>query len=86
VTTFYASNVEQYLFQDGIWDAFGDNLAALPVDPTSTFIRSCFDSCRKEGVTFGSRVVMLLDSIPALVTDHRAGLIRGYYDLLSRRR
>jgi hypothetical protein len=28
VTTFYASNVEQYLFQDGIWGQFAENMAA----------------------------------------------------------
>jgi hypothetical protein len=33
VSAFYLSNVEQYLYQDRIW-------ATLPLDPTSTFIRS----------------------------------------------
>ena len=32
VTTFYSSNVEQYLFQDGIWGDFAGNLATLPTD------------------------------------------------------
>ncbi len=40
VTVFYLSNVEQYLQQDGIWDAFCRNVAAMPLDGTSTFIRS----------------------------------------------
>jgi len=84
VTTFYASNVEQYLFQDGLWDAFAENLAALPTDRTSTFIRSCFNLC--VSATFNSRVVMLLDSLPGIVKDHKAGAIRGYYDVLSRQR
>ena len=83
VTTFYASNVEQYLFQDGIWGSFAENLAALPTDASSTFIRSCFNVCVN---TTGSRVVMLLDSIPALVRDHRAGMVRGYFDVLARQR
>jgi hypothetical protein len=84
VTTFYTSNVEQYLFQDAIWDAFAGNIASMPLDPSSTLIRSCFDRC----VPFGgsSRVVMLLDSMPALVSDHQAGLIRSYWDVLSRKR
>jgi hypothetical protein len=29
---------------------------------------------------------MLLDSVPALVRDERAGLIRTYYDVLGRTR
>jgi len=40
VAAFYLSNVEQYLYGDGIWDAFCANAAALPLDDTSTFIRS----------------------------------------------
>jgi hypothetical protein len=84
VTTFYASNVEQYLFQDGIWAAFAENLGALPTDSTSTFIRSCFNIC--VNTASDSRVVMLLDSVPALVRDQRAGLIHAYYDVLGRTR
>lgn len=40
VTAFYLSNVEQYLQQDGIWDDFCKNVATLPLDASSTFIRS----------------------------------------------
>jgi hypothetical protein len=40
VSAFYLSNVEQYLRQDGIWDQFCANVATLPLDDTSTFIRS----------------------------------------------
>jgi hypothetical protein len=40
VTAFYLSNVEQYLQQDGIWDDFCRNVATLPLDSASTFIRS----------------------------------------------
>jgi hypothetical protein len=40
VTAFYLSNVEQYLYQDGIWNNFCANVASMPLDATSTFIRS----------------------------------------------
>ena len=40
VTAFYLSNVEQYLQQDGIWTSFCANVASLPLDERSTFIRS----------------------------------------------
>jgi hypothetical protein len=40
VAAFYLSNVEQYLYQDGKWDAFCRSVATLPLDPSSTFIRS----------------------------------------------
>jgi hypothetical protein len=40
VVAFYLSNVEQYLNQDGIWPQFCGNVANLPLDEHSTFIRS----------------------------------------------
>lgn len=40
VAAFYLSNVEQYLYGDGLWDAFCANVATLPLDDSSTFIRS----------------------------------------------
>jgi len=40
VTAFYLSNVEQYLYQDGIWQNFCGNVASMPLDEPSTFIRS----------------------------------------------
>ena len=45
VTAFYLSNVERYLFQgngnqNGGWTNFYDNVATLPLDASSTFIRS----------------------------------------------
>ena len=39
VTAFYVSNVEQYLFQDNKQTAFYGNVATLPVNATSVFIR-----------------------------------------------
>jgi hypothetical protein len=40
VSAFYLSNVEQYLVQDGKWELFCGNVGALPLDETSTFIRT----------------------------------------------
>ena len=40
VSAFYLSNVEQFLRQDGIWNKFCGSSATLPLDDTSTFIRS----------------------------------------------
>jgi hypothetical protein len=49
VAAFYLSNVEQYLVQDGKWDTFCRNVATLPLDSSSTFIRSA------SGGGFGGR-------------------------------
>lgn len=40
VTAFYLSNVEQYLYQDGKLLDFFKNVATLPMDSSSTFIRT----------------------------------------------
>ncbi|MEO7189449.1 MAG: hypothetical protein ABI051_00180 [Vicinamibacterales bacterium] len=40
VSTFYTSNVQQYLVQDRIWDAFCASATTLPMDGSSTMIRS----------------------------------------------
>jgi len=40
VGAYYLSNVEQYLDQQGLWPAFCANVASLPLDDQSTFIRS----------------------------------------------
>jgi len=40
VSTFYVSNVEEYMRQDGVWQAFCGNLASLPIDDTSAIIRA----------------------------------------------
>ena len=40
VAAFYLSNVEQYLNQQGAWPAFCSNVATLPLDANSRFIRS----------------------------------------------
>jgi hypothetical protein len=42
VSAFYASNVEQYLFDDGRFQRFVENVRALPRDSASVIIRSYF--------------------------------------------
>ena len=44
VSVFYTSNVEQYLFRDTAWQHFYDNVAAMPIDSHSTFIRAYFSN------------------------------------------
>lgn len=83
VTTFYTSNVEQYLFQEGAWDRFRRNVATMPLDGTSTVVRSCFTSCTAPG---GPRAVMLLDSVGGLLDTAAAGRIQGYWDVLTHSR
>lgn len=83
VGVIYTSNVEQYLFQYGTWPSYYSNIAAMPIDDASTFIRSCFNTC--SSVPW-SRSAQLLDPVRLLLKDVAAGHIRSYYDLLTRSR
>jgi len=58
VGAFYLSNVEQYL-QDGKWAVFCRNVATLPLDASSTFIRSTSG----RGTGFGPGFVSSLGAI-----------------------
>jgi len=83
VGALYASNVEQYLFQDGLWRVFMRTVAALPQNESSTFIRSCFNSCASPA---GTRAVQLVDSMPGLLRDLEKGRILSYADVLNHSR
>ena len=54
VSAFYLSNVEQYLTREGRWYVFCANVATLPLDPTSTFIRSVRNGMYGRGVGLDS--------------------------------
>jgi hypothetical protein len=71
VTAFYVSNVEQYLFQNGVWQTFYQNVATLPLDDASVFIRS-------------ARGSSVLDPIRGLIKDVQDGRIRTYADVTYR--
>jgi hypothetical protein len=65
VSTFYLSNVEQYLYRDRIWNTFCRNVASLPLEPSSTFIRSV----RSGGAGPGTGLNSELGNIQADVKD-----------------
>jgi hypothetical protein len=39
LSAFYVSNVEDYLRRNGVWGRFCANVAAMPLDASSVFIR-----------------------------------------------
>jgi len=94
VTAFYLSNVEQYLFQSPTnWRSFYASVATLPLDGTSTFIRSCFQGCGDSQYSqpFGGRggplrSAQLTQSIPDLLAALKNGKITTYTDVLARSR
>ena len=85
VSAFYVSNVEQYLFQDGLFDEWAQNVATLPVDDASTFIRSVSVRFGYPGTqVWTDGRASALDPIRTFVRDAQGGRIRTYYDLNSR--
>jgi hypothetical protein len=86
VTAFYLSNVEQYLWMPNPDDArnFFGNVATLPLDSTSRFIRSVFNF---GGGGFGGPGGMRGPSILASMMDQlkafRDGKINSYYDVIQ---
>jgi hypothetical protein len=87
VAAYYVSNVEQYLFQDGIFSDFARNVATLPVDDRSVFIRSVSSKFGYQGPnTWTDGRATALDPIKPFVKDFAAGKIRTYPDVNARSR
>jgi hypothetical protein len=65
ISAFYLSNVEQYLRQDGLWSAFCGNVAALPLDDTSRFIRAVRggQSSQQFGFGLNSELGVMTDEV-----------------------
>ena len=85
VTAFYVSNVEQYLFQDGLFGQFAANVATLPLDRSSVFIRSVSTRYGFMGDLLGpDGRASALDPMQAFVRDFAAGRIRTYPDVNAR--
>ncbi len=85
VGTFYLSNVEQYLFQDyDTWPRFYNNVATLPMDSTSTFIRSVTNRWnRGSGGALGPLMLQLIGPMQTTVNAFRAGRVQQYGDVLD---
>jgi hypothetical protein len=64
VSVFYTSNVEQYLFEPKVWNKWAKNVAALPVDDKSLFIRAYLDQGRRHPLQMkGHRTATVLQRI-----------------------
>ena len=84
---FYTSNVEQYLFQNDAWQRYYSNVATLPIDNNSTFIRAYFNMGFRFPpgiITPDLHSVQLLDPVASLLAAFRAGDFRSYDELVAR--
>ena len=85
VNAVYTSNVEQYLFQqDDAWRRYYANIATLPIDSRSLFIRSISNrGYQPQGPGFGFRAQTRLCSIAGLLAAFNRGQITSYYDVIA---
>jgi hypothetical protein len=88
VTAFYVSNVEQYLFMSEAWKNFYANVATLPLDSKSVFIRPLINTgtgtyTASPLFRSGFHWDTLLFPIEDLIAAFDAGMIHGYYDIIQ---
>ena len=89
VTTFYVSNVEQYLFQQDEAAPFYQNVATLPIDSTSFFVRS-FSGGRfmtDTGLPFkpqspAGRSLQLVSSIDETLRAFADGRLTSWFEVI----
>jgi len=85
LSAFYISNVEFYLYRDGRFPAFVENLAHLPRTDRSTMIRSVFPSGfpgRLPQSVPGYYSTSLVQPLGAMLADLASGKYRSYTDLV----
>ena len=84
VAAFYVSNVEFYLFGDGRFPLFLENVINLPVDEHSVLIRSIFNHRQRHSETLpGYSVTTLLQRIDSLLGLYQERSDRDYWDIVT---
>ena len=83
VTAFYTSNVEQYLFDGAAFSAFAGNVAKLPINEKSLFIRSASGRYSHPAQLPGHRSTALLEPIAVFLRDFDEGRYQSYVDLIT---
>ena len=83
ISAFYVSNVEMYIFRDGGFARFAENLSHLPRDRRSSIIRSIFGGYRLPESVPGYYSTSLIRPLDSLVDGFESGRIRSYSDLVE---
>jgi len=76
LSAFYVSNVEDYLFRDGRFARYVQNVEGLPRVPNSVIIRAIFT---------GGGSLSVVQPVDDMLADARRGRYRNYWDLAERR-
>jgi len=83
VTTFYTSNVEQYLFDSAVFDGFAKNIKKLPINDKSMFIRAVFHMRYTHPARIQDHMsVTLLQRMKVFLKDFDEGLYPSYRELI----
>ncbi|HKP87988.1 MAG TPA: hypothetical protein VJZ26_17930 [Blastocatellia bacterium] len=82
VTAFYTSNVEQYLFEGGVFAAFVNNVRRLPINARSLFIRAATRRYSHPAQLPGHRSTTLLQMMTVFLKDFDEGRYQSYRDLV----
>ncbi len=81
VSVLYVSNVEQFLFENGVFDAFAENVKALPIKSNSLLIRSVISRYRAQYRS--PMMASLLQSLPKFLKEYDQGLYSDYWMLVN---
>ena len=77
LSVFYASNVEFYLFREGTFARFVDNLSRIPPSDRSLIVRSVFGG----GGGYGGGSISMTQSVPELIDGYAKGRFHQYWEL-----
>ncbi len=83
VTAFYTSNVEQYLFENQVFEDFARNIRKLPVNDQSVFIRSVLSRFGHPATSPGHQFAILLQRMPVFIKEFDEGRYRQYQTLVN---
>jgi hypothetical protein len=84
VSAFYNSNIENYLFRDGSFQRYIENVKKLPHTDKSVVIRSLFGGYNLPESVPGYYSTSAVQTINELLANCGSTRCRGYFDLLKR--
>lgn len=81
---FYVSNVEQYLFEPGIWPKWSRNVGALPSDENTLFIRGYLDQGRTHPLQMkGHRAATILQKMADFKTRNEKKPFTNFFEVCT---
>ncbi len=84
LSAFYVSNVENYLFRNGNFGRYMENLNRFPHTDRSVIIRSIFGRLARSVSAPGYYSASIVQDLDELLANFSAGKYRTYSDLLRR--